>query len=160
MARFAKELGVSIYFCPIETGLKDGGKNDNSKEEFALSPEQLSDTCERILSLKRAGFPINNSETYLRTFIGGKKPYVCCAPVFGLCVKADGSIHDCASPHKPLANARDVSLAELLLRRDVQGLRRPRRCSECNNPNIIDASYIWQLRGESLRNFLGQYLRP
>jgi len=76
LARLAADLGVGLYLCPIETG-EGRPEFDQTKPELGLNEKELDAFCRQTLDLKRQGCPINNSRTYLRTFIGGRKPYRC-----------------------------------------------------------------------------------
>jgi MoaA/NifB/PqqE/SkfB family radical SAM enzyme len=158
LVRLARDLGASIYISPIDTSYRTGPEDEPSKEPLALPPDELSDVLEKILALKRRGWPINNSPQYLRTFIGGKKPYVCGSPVMCVTVATNGDVFGCFMPGGRFGSLRERSLPEILRLPHVRRMRRPRRCSICNNADIIDASYVWSLRPGPLFEYVRMYV--
>lgn len=159
LARLARELGISIYFSPIETTYRTGPEKQPPKDPLALPAEELSDACEEILALKRRGLPINNSASYLRTFIGGKEPYTCASPVLCVTVASNGDVYACFAPGGRFGSIRERPLPEILRLPHVRRMRRPRRCSICNNADVIDASHVWNLRPDSLLEYLRLYVQ-
>jgi len=158
LAELARDLGVSIYFSPIEVTYRTGPPDQPAKEPLALTPDELSDAFQELLALKRRGLPINNSAEYLRTFIGGKTPYVCFSPVLCVAVASNGDVYGCFMPGGEFGSLRERSLPEILRMPHVRRLRRPQRCSICNNADVIDASNVWALHPESLLAYLRVYL--
>ncbi len=159
LARLARELGVSIYFSPIETTYRTGPENQPPKDPLALPADELSDACEELLALKRRGLPIDNSATYFRTFIGGKKPYTCASPVLCVTVAANGDVYGCFMPGGRFGSVRERPLPEILRLPHVRRMRRPRQCSICNNADVIDASHVWNLHPGPLLDYLRLYVR-
>jgi len=151
LARLARELGVGIYFNPIETGLRNAAGLVAEKADLAVSPDVLSDLFSELRALRRQGWPIRNSRNYLETFIGGKKPFTCQARRVAIELRPNGDLTDCLDRSRPVANVLETPLRELLRRPEIHRLRMtPTDCQVCNNANVIDCSYIWQLRPESL----------
>ena len=154
LVRLARDLDVSIYLCPIETGVAAAFDFQGSKQHLGLDRAQLEDFASRAISLKRQGFKVNDSITYLRTFLGGKKPYACHAQKVAVTLDANGDVRNCIS-RTPFGNVRRTGLAAILQSAGVKRARREsQRCHICNNPDVIDCSYIWQFRPESAANFI------
>ncbi|MHC4617438.1 MAG: radical SAM protein [Planctomycetota bacterium] len=150
----AESLGVSIYLCPIETGAAGSHGFEASKRHLGLSDEELDDFCKRVIGLKRKGYKINNSLTYLKTFIGGKKKYKCHAQKAAVTLDANGSVKNCIAV-EPFGNVRQTSLKGILKSESVRQARRDsEKCNVCNNPDVIDCSYFWELRPESVWSFV------
>lgn len=159
MVFLAKELDVSIYLSPMETGAKPFQEGKGPKEHLALDDDELAAVCEQAIELKRQGYPINNSSAYLRTFIPKKKPYTCHARKVYLHVSPNGDIENCLHREKPFGNVGERPLRQTLRDREYRRLSlAPTRCHVCNNADVIDCSYIWQLRPESLLAYLRLYL--
>jgi MoaA/NifB/PqqE/SkfB family radical SAM enzyme len=159
MVFLAKELGLSIYLSPMETGVKPFQEGPGPKEHLALDGDALAGVCRKAIELKRQGYPINNSLSYLRTFIPKKKPYTCHARKVYLHVSPSGDIENCLRREKPFGNVRERPLRDIL--RDTEYRRQtlaPTRCHVCNNADVIDCSYIWQLKPDSLFAYLRLYL--
>jgi MoaA/NifB/PqqE/SkfB family radical SAM enzyme len=159
LVRLARDLGVSIYLCPIETGLSAGFDAQRSKQHLGLDPVQLEDFALRAISLKRRGSEVNDSITYLRTFVGGKKHYTCHAQKVAVTLDANGDVRNCVS-QTPFGNVRRTGLGTILKSDSVRKARKEsQRCHVCNNPDVIDCSYIWQFRPESAVNFIRLFFR-
>ncbi len=158
MIHLAKELGLSIYLSPMETGEKPFGDGYAPKGHLSLDDGELADVCRKTIELKRLGYPINNSFTYLRTFIPKKKPYTCHARKVYVHVSPNGDIENCLHRDRPVGNVRERPLSGILRDREYrrQSLA-PTRCHVCNNADVIDCSYIWRLRPESLLAYFKLY---
>jgi len=159
LVRLARELGASIYLSPIDTTYRTGPEDAPLKAPLALPPDELSGVFRELLALKRRGEPINNSAKYFRTFIGGKKPYVCCSPVLCVTVASNGDVFGCFMPGGKFGSVREHSLHEILRLPHVRRMRRPQRCSVCNNADIIDASNVYRLHLGALLQYLRIYVR-
>jgi MoaA/NifB/PqqE/SkfB family radical SAM enzyme len=158
LVRLARELGATIYLSPIDTSYRTGPEDEPSKEPLALPPDELSAVFRELLDLKRRGEPINNSQEYFRTFIGGKKPYTCCSPVLCVTVASNGDVFGCFMPGGRYGSVREAPLGKTLRRPDVRRARRPRTCSTCNNADIIDASNVYRLHPGALLQYLRIYM--
>jgi len=150
LVELARDLGVSIYLSPIETTYRTGPEDQPPKEPLALPPDELSEVFGELLALKRSGLPINNSQEYLRTFIDGKKPYLCCSPVLCVTVGTNGDVYGCFMPGGKFGSVREQSLRDIM--------RRPTRCAICNNADVIDASNVYLLRPGPLLQYVRMYI--
>lgn len=161
LARWAADASVPIFFSPIEVGPLGPSGSALSKQSLAVDERTLAELFRRLITLKVRGYPIRNSYTYLRTFIHGKRPYHCHARKVCLELRPNGDLVDCLDRSHPVANAREVSLRELMSRPDIIRRRFASvECHVCNNANVIDTSYVWELRPESVLSLLSSYLLP
>jgi len=155
LADLSKELDVSIYFCPMEVGLMTSKGFNNRKGYLALNQNELSDFAYEVISLKKQGYKINNSYNYLNTFAGGKKKFKCNVRKFAIQIYPNGDIINCIARDKPVANLKNISLKDLFYMEKIKNLRfSDVNCSICNNPDIIDSSYIWDLKLESIWSYI------
>jgi MoaA/NifB/PqqE/SkfB family radical SAM enzyme len=152
LVKWAGARSVPIYLHPIETGRTRGDAHGpESKEPLAVADEDLAKLFRQLIALKTAGYPIANSIPYLRTFSHGKQPYRCHARKVCLQLWPNGDLVDCLDRGRAVANVRESSLPELLGRPEIRKLRlMPVDCHSCNNANVIDTSYVWELRMESI----------
>jgi len=158
MVLLSRELRLSIYLSPMETGAKPFQESDAPKAHLALDDDDLAAVCQQAIELKKQGYPINNSFAYLRTFIPRKKPYTCHARKVYVRVNPNGDIENCIQREKPIANIREKPLWEILPGREYKRQSfAPTRCHVCNNADVIDCSYIWQLKPESLLAYIRLY---
>ena len=154
VAAVARRWEAGLYFCPMETGELSAGEAGDRLAGLALPPGELRGAAELALELKAAGYPILDSRAYLELLAADPvlSAYTCRAPRARLTVGADGSVRDCLHADRPLANLRDLWADGLRL---VSLFRAPgwRRmgaeaasCTKCNNPDVIELSWLWDLR--------------
>ncbi len=162
VAPVAKRWQAGLYFCPMETGAMLTTGFSRSKGSLALPPQELKEAAELAHELQGAGYPLLSSRRYLDLLSRDPElnAYTCSAPNAVLTVKADGSIRDCARRDVPLAALRDLrkegtSLSELIRQPQYHAmLARAASCTVCNNPDVIETSWAWQLRPFMLRQTL------
>ncbi len=154
VAAVARRWGAGLYFCPMETGELSAGEAGDRLAGLALRPDELRAAARLALDLKDAGYPVLDSRPYLRLLAAdpGLAAYTCRAPRARLTVGADGSVRDCLHADRPLANVADLQsagrpLASLF---GTPGWRRmgaeAASCTKCNNPDVIELSWLWDLR--------------
>jgi MoaA/NifB/PqqE/SkfB family radical SAM enzyme len=157
MADLARSLGVSLWVCPAKEGiLRETG--ETNKE--ALAPRESEQQAAReLLGLKKKGYPINNSRTYLRRYLLNMTPYVCRVPFVSVTVTPEGNVTNCFNYDRPYGNVRTSPFDEIMKnwnRREAA--RITKGCWECNNPDVVDTSYVWELRLEPSLNLLKTFL--
>jgi MoaA/NifB/PqqE/SkfB family radical SAM enzyme len=158
MAELARSLGVSLWVCPAEEGVSKQTGETNRK--FLASREVEQQAARELLDLKNKGYPINNSRTYLRRYLLNMEPYVCRVPLVFLAVTPDGDVTNCFRRGRPYGNVRTSPFDEIMKnwdRREV--ITATKGCWRCNNPDIVDTSYVWEIRPEPSRNLLNIF-RP
>ncbi len=151
LLELAKQLKVSFYVCPV----KSEAFADSSKKAAEWKAENLdeSQTGNLLIDLKSKGFPVNNSYSYLRNFLRDKKSYNCHLPKISMMVYPHGEVINCIDPGKPLGNVKTQPMEEILASPTFKELKRSAlNCNHCNNPNVVDTSFMWELRGEPLLN--------
>ena len=159
VAPLARRWDAGLYFCPMETGQMRSGGFDGSREELGLTPAQVREAARLARQLKAAGYPLLSTDRYLDLLaadpaVGG---YLCRAPQAILTVEADGAVRDCLRRDAPLANVADLRVHGRPLT-DVFELPRfgamvedAQRCTACNNPDVVETSWLWDLRPCMLR---------
>jgi MoaA/NifB/PqqE/SkfB family radical SAM enzyme len=154
VAEVARRWGAGLYLCPMETGELGAGEAGDRLAGLALSPPELRKAATLALELKAAGYPILASRPYLELLAADPSlsAYTCRAPRARLTVGADGVVRDCLHVDQPLGNVQslwrdDLSLAALF--RSPGWLRMAAEaagCTKCNNPDVIELSWLWDLR--------------
>ncbi|MBT3218571.1 MAG: radical SAM protein [Proteobacteria bacterium] len=144
LIQIAEDLGVHISFDVI-TEYRHGTEGNFSETEVGMSLKQLRQVSAYLLWRKRDGAPIVNSERYFEYFAKGRPGYRCHMPKVLMYVDGRGNLEYCLDLDHPIANLRDMPLAEIMelprfkqLRRDAEG------CSSCNSPTMIDISHTWE----------------
>ena len=159
VAPVAARWQAGLYFCPMETGLVTSMGVTAPLADLALPAEELRAAAQTAAALKSAGFPILTSRPYLELLARDPelRGYTCRAPRARLTVGADGSVRDCSHIDCPLADVRELRAAGEPLSRvfrlpGYQGmLERSASCTKCNNPDVIELSWLWDLRPAMLR---------
>ena len=151
LAEIARDLDVSFYACPVKgESYRDRGKK---AEEWKAGEENESTVSSLLIDLKRRGYPINNSYTYLREYLRDKEPFTCHLPKISIMVYPNGDVVNCLNRDVPLGNVRKQTVEEILKSPASSELKKAAlNCNHCNNPNVVDTSFMWELRGEPLLN--------
>ena len=80
------------------------------------------------------------------------RDYTCRAPRALVTVESDGAVRDCLRTEVPLAQVRDLRargarLSEVLeLPRRRELVSQAASCTKCNNADIVELSWLWDLR--------------
>jgi MoaA/NifB/PqqE/SkfB family radical SAM enzyme len=162
VAPVAKRWQAGLYFCPMETGVMLAAGLSESRSSLALDQKELKEAAQLARKLQVAGYPLLSSKRYLDLLLRdpGLHSYTCRAPHATLTVKADGSVRDCTRQEGTLARLSDLrdggaSLATLVRQPQYRAmLARSGSCTACNNPDVIETSWAWQLRPFMLRHAL------
>ena len=156
MAALANSLGVSLFVCPAKAGIQpDTGQ---SNQDYILDREQEQHVARELLKLKK-NTRINNSRTYLKRYLLKGQKYRCRAPLVFLTITSEGEAVNCLRKHRPYGNIREDSLISMMRhwnRSEI--LNRTEGCQKCNNPNVVDTSYLWDLYPEPLLNTIQLFL--
>jgi MoaA/NifB/PqqE/SkfB family radical SAM enzyme len=154
VAPVAKRWGAGLYFCPMETGVLLAAGPTEAKANLALSPQELREAAQLARELRAAGYPLRATGRYLGLLESdaGVRAYDCRFPRAILTVKADGSIRDCTRRDVVLATLADLrrtgtSLSSVVRSPEYRAmLARADVCTACNNPDVVETSWAWQLR--------------
>jgi len=158
MADLARSLGVSLWVCPAKEGiLKETG--ETNKQTLA-SRESEQQAARELLALKKKGYSINNSRTYLQRYLLNMTHYVCRVPFVYVTVTPEGNVTNCFNYDKPYGNVRASPFDDIMKNWDRrQAANVTKGCWKCNNPDVVDTSYVWELGLEPSLNILKTF-RP
>jgi MoaA/NifB/PqqE/SkfB family radical SAM enzyme len=154
VAEAARRWDAGLYFCPMETGELSAAEAGDRLADLALRPEELRGVARLALDLKAAGYPLLSSRPWLELLRDDPAltTYTCRAPRARLTVGADGSVRDCMQVDRPLADVAALRAAGGRLT-DVIAAPAWRQmgeaaaaCTKCNNPDVIELSWLWDLR--------------
>jgi len=158
VAPVAQRWGAGLYFCPMETGRMETTGFAGTLSSLSLDPRGLQDAARLAKILKRAGYPLMATDRYLDLLEHDPAltTYECRAPRAILTVEADGAVRDCLRRDAPLARVDQLQAAGGMLG-DVFTLPRYRRmvdsaegCTACNNPDVLEISWLWDLEWQML----------
>lgn len=158
VAPVAERWGAGLYFCPMETGRMETGGFADTLGSLSLEPRELRDAAGLAKALKRDGYPLMATDRYLDLL--ERDPaltaYTCRAPRAILTVEADGAVRDCLRRDTPLARVEHLraaggGLADVLaFPRYQQMMRSAGLCTACNNPDVVEISWLWDLEWQML----------
>ncbi len=159
VAPVARRWRAGLYFCPMETGSMVASGFVGLHEELALGPEGLRAAARRAAALKSSGYPILATRRYLDLLARDPdvRDYTCRAPRALLTVESDGAFRDCLRTEMPLTSVRELrgrggSLSDVLaLPRRVALVDQALACTKCNNADIVELSWLWDLRPAMVR---------
>jgi MoaA/NifB/PqqE/SkfB family radical SAM enzyme len=157
MADLARSLGISLWVCPAKEGiLKETGETNR---ETLASRESEQQAARELLTLKKKGYPINNSRTYLQRYLLNMTPYICRVPFVSVTVTPEGNVTNCFNYDRPYGNVRASPFDDIVKRWNRhEAANITKGCWKCNNPDVVDTSYVWELRPEPLWNLLRTFL--
>jgi MoaA/NifB/PqqE/SkfB family radical SAM enzyme len=163
VAEVARGWQAGLFFCPMETGQMRTGGFAPLKEELSLPPEQLREAARLADLLARSGYPLMSSSRYRRLLEQDPAltDYRCHVPRAILTVTADGGVRDCLRRDRPLARVQELAAAgrslEEVLRspRYRELVRESASCTACNNPDVLETSWLWELRPVMLERVFG-----
>jgi MoaA/NifB/PqqE/SkfB family radical SAM enzyme len=86
-------------------------------------------------------------------------PYVCRVPFVSVTVTPEGNVTNCFNYDRPYGNVRASPFEDIMKkwnRHEAASITDG--CWKCNNPDVVDTSYVWELRPEPLWNLLRTFL--
>jgi MoaA/NifB/PqqE/SkfB family radical SAM enzyme len=146
------ELGVLGVFNGFR---QEAATNDPDSKlaNWAPSQEQLTEAFVTLAGLKKRGYPILNSFTYMDMMKKGPPSYRCHWPKFMLPVEANGDVVDCMHwGTRPIGNIEKTPFAELLKSPRVRELAGDagEGCHKCVSIHRVEISEVWNGNFEPL----------
>jgi MoaA/NifB/PqqE/SkfB family radical SAM enzyme len=159
VAAVARRWDAGLYLCPMETGEMTSQGFVERLADLALPAEELRAVAREARALKDAGLPMLDTRAYLDLVAQDPalSSYTCRAPRAVLTVQPDGVIRDCVHRDTVLADVRALraagaSLASVFaLPRYHEIAAEAAACTACNNPDVVELSWLWDLRPAMLR---------
>ncbi|MEO0141774.1 MAG: radical SAM protein [candidate division WOR-3 bacterium] len=133
-----------MYNCPIffEYPIGDNLISKKTAQEAFLS----------ILRLKKRGYPIGNSNSYLLSATQGRFKYSCRARDFSITIDNGGYLKNCITG-KIIGNVYKEDLQVVLNREEYKNLRRmSRHCHRCTDSGAYESSRTAQLKMDAILN--------
>ncbi len=144
MAELMADLGVLGVF----NGFRQEAASDHASaklDAWAPSQEQLAEAFVTLAALKRRGFPILDSYTYMSMMIQGPPVYRCHWPKFMLPVEANGDVVDCMHwGTRPIGNVERTPFAEILKSQRLSDLAGDagEQCHKCVSIHRVEISEV------------------
>jgi MoaA/NifB/PqqE/SkfB family radical SAM enzyme len=153
MILLAQRVGATITFEPVHPLPGVPGY-----EDIKVAGEgSYVEAVEKIHALKKEGYRIGNSFSYLRlmkSFTPGRNDYTCRVGRFLLMLEPDGRVNIPCSRYGCVGTVRESSLQEIWASPYAEANReRSSGCSECLFSGFVEASLVYDLRPGALLNF-------
>lgn len=150
LIRLAAELEVTIAFEPMYefSGIED----DVWKNIGVKDTDKYRRTVEKIIEMKREGYPIINSYTYLRMVRDMDTNFKCHAGELILNVTADGTIEYCRVERENLGNVKD-GLEKVWESSKEKRKQIPMNCHRCLFFGYIENSLLYDLNPDVMRHY-------
>ena len=161
MAELMKTMGVAGVFNPLRDEAAAYSPGDHNLREFVASDEQLAEAFTLIGRLKKRGYPILNSYTYINMLRKGPPVYHCHWPKFILPIEANGDVVDCMYwGSRPVDNVKSKQFSEILKNPRLRQLagKEGEQCHKCVSIHRIEISEVWEGNFEPLLSWAGRLL--
>ncbi len=153
LTELAKQKNVKITFEIMET-------IEGYNEQYAPSREEISRSCSTLLHLKKQGYPIVNSEPYLRTLME-HATYVCHKPKALVIVDWVGNVVGCKrvelgkyEVNNSFGNVTVNTFYDIFRSKKYQDfIKASEKCKGCYCSAVIEISHFYSLNLSSILNF-------
>lgn len=144
----AKELGTKISFEPVH---EFSGIGKETWDEIGIRDrEKYSRVVDRIIELKKQGYPIINSKTYLRMLRDLDMDYKCRASSVIINVSPKGVAETCRVHHEPLGNVITEGFEKVWNNSKARREEIVRNCEGCLFFGYTENSLMQSLKPEVL----------
>lgn len=146
----AKDMDLKISFEPM---YEFGGIEEDTWNDMGIrDADKYRRTVDRIIEMKKEGYPIINSYTYLKMVRDLRTDFACHANEIILDVTADGSIENCRVHQSPIGHISEgignVWASTRELRKDTA-----RNCQKCLFFGYVENSLMYNFNLEVLQHY-------
>lgn len=150
LIRLAADLDVTIAFEPMYEF--PGIEKSVWKEIGIRDTEKYRRTVDRIIEMKKEGYPVINSYTYLKMIRDMNTDFKCHAGELILNVTADGTIEHCRVQAEALGNVKD-GLRKVWERSKEKRKQIPENCHKCLFFGYVENSLLYDMNLEVMRHY-------
>jgi MoaA/NifB/PqqE/SkfB family radical SAM enzyme len=155
MAKLAKDMKVGISYNFVEPTLDFGLTSSDSSPNFrlGLNRVQQRNFYVELLRLKRAGYPLMETEYVLKHFAEGRR-WKCHFPKMFVYVSPDKKIFDCTYNYS--YDLRKGSFGDYFSGQAFRDqVRKAERCNMCTRTCVRGYSYAYEFNPLNLFNLIG-----
>lgn len=150
LVQLAQDIGVKISFEPM---YEFKGIDDDVWSSMGIRDmDKYRRTIDRVIEMKRQGYPIINSISYLSMIKDLKKGFNCHVNNFILDVTLDGSIENCRVHREPLGNINE-GIANVWKRSRSQQHEVTKNCEGCFFFGYVENSMMYDMNLEVMRHY-------
>ncbi|XHH08145.1 MAG: radical SAM protein [Candidatus Bathyarchaeia archaeon] len=155
MAKLARDLHVGISYNSVEPTVKssfEDGRSESPVTDYGLTKKQLQTFYEKLLKLKKEGYPLMETELVLKHFVE-KRSWKCDFPKMFVYVSADNKIFSCTYDHTYDLNQgsfKDYFSSKLY----QEHVTRAQKCNMCIRTCVRGYVYTYNLNPIHALNLL------
>ncbi len=153
VAAYAKQRGVRVIFQAMN--YSDYGFADRALPAAVvqLSAAEESRVAETIAALRKRGYPVRDSSTYLTQLGEGACAYRCHYKKVAVRIEPNGDILDCTTTAEPLVSVRQTRLCDFFASDPFRDfIARAEQCNRCRDTGVIEVSHMWEGRAGAWLN--------
>lgn len=122
-------------------------------DTLRLTADEEREIAAQLADLRKRGYPLGTSHTYLALLASGKTEYSCHFKKVCLRVEPNGDVLDCTEQAHALANARETPVGDIAKSETYSAFtKRAEACSKCRDFGVVQLSHLWEGRRGSLWN--------
>ncbi len=154
ISKLSKDMDILLYFTVNKSyhDFKDW-EGKNGFKELELENESLSEIFREIYALKQQGYPIRNSNYFMKYIIDKKTYYECHWPQIATVMYSNGDLLRCYD-RKPFISVKNRPLREVL--RSKEFIEVANYCRECKLSCVgnyaLDASGLWRFEWPAIKS--------
>jgi MoaA/NifB/PqqE/SkfB family radical SAM enzyme len=157
MAKLARDLRVGISYNSVEPTVQSSfeqGRTGSPVKALGLNKMQLQGFYDSLVRLKRAGYPLMETEYVLKHFAQGER-WTCQFPKMFVYVSADKKIFSCTYDHT--YDLERGSFEDYFSSRLYQDhVAKAEKCNICVRTCVRGYSYTYDLKPANLINLVGE----
>jgi len=155
IADYGRRRADAVSFQAMNVSEYNGVDRTVDLATTQLSAEEEAKAAREVALLRRRGFPVVDSGSYLARLGPNKGNYRCHFKKVCLRVEPNGDVLDCTKHAVALANVRETSLPSLFGGGAFADfVTRAEACNRCRDVGVVEISHMWEGRPEALWNSL------
>jgi MoaA/NifB/PqqE/SkfB family radical SAM enzyme len=155
LAEYGRQHANSVSFQAMNISEYSAVDRPIDLATTQLSPEEEAKAAREIADLRRRGFPVSDSGSYLARLGPNAGNYRCHFKKVCLRVEPNGDVLDCTKHAVALANVRRTSIPALFKSGGFADfVARAEGCNRCRDVGVVEISHMWEGRPEAIWNSL------
>jgi len=153
VAQYCKDTDILLYFTVNKSN--QALEEAQNVKENEVESDQLAELFVKIKELKKAGYPIRNSDYFMDYIIEKKDYYQCHWPRLATVMYPNGELLRCYD-REPYISAKGRSLKSVI--QDPLFIETVNKCKDCKLACVgnyaLDASGLWRLEWDAIKSLM------
>jgi len=151
IAEYARSRAEHVQFQGMDVTDYGYAARTIDLPQVQLTPAEETAAVRRVAALRRAGYPVRDTNAYLARLGPAAGQYRCHFKKVCLRVEPNGDVLDCTADAAPIANVRERALPVLIRGAAYADfVHRAERCNRCRDAAVVEISHMWDGRVEAL----------